>query len=176
MKKGRMIAGVGLGSLVAACIIVGGKYAHSTVQGMNQGTSQNSESVFADGSEHCWQLSDEKRDISWICYESKACEQLDSETKKRMAAWITEWTQGHFTDDELSSLMTDCVSQNGLDIHTAGISSRQICLFESEEAIPDYAMRVRDSDAIYDFIGLYTEGDVDRDGNLICYFWEAGIR
>lgn len=112
----------------------------------------------------------------WIYYGSHVSNLVDTDTKQYLNESVRKWTQGNLTDNELTEWMTQRLRENKISMQTAGVLSGQTCLFESEKEIPDYEERMRESDGIYEFIGLYTNGRTTEDGKLICFYWEAGVR
>ena len=49
------------------------------------------------------------------------------------------------------------------------------CIYPSKNDIPNYKSALDESNGFYNFTGLYTKGEYDEYGYLICYMWEAGI-
>ena len=63
----------------------------------------------------------------------------------------------------------------GLEMCSAGVSEAYRCIYPSKNDIPDYKSALDESNGFYNFTGLYTKGEYDEYGYLICYMWEAGI-
>lgn len=112
----------------------------------------------------------------WLFYQSRGGEECDEETKGYLDTLVNRWTKGKLTDNELTDLMTEYLIKQNYSITTSGIQSKVLCLFLSAEELPDYTKMLAMGECIYDFIGVYTQGDHDEDGRLICYYWEAGVR
>lgn len=112
----------------------------------------------------------------WIYQGSHTGTSLKQEDAQYLEASVKKWIQGKLTDEELTEWITQRIRNLELPLQTVGVMSRQRCMFENENATPDYETQLKASDAIYTFIGLYTEDEVDEEGNLICYYWEAGAR
>ena len=89
---------------------------------------------------------------------------------------LEQWLEGSLTDTELTDWMMLRLQECDIDVQTIGVMSQQVCLFESEDDVPDYETRLQNANSIYEFIGLYTDGKKDAEGKLICYYWEAGAR
>lgn len=112
----------------------------------------------------------------WIYQGSHMRTSLEHKDTQYLDESVQKWIQGNLTDEELTEWMTQHIRNLKLPLQTVGVMSNQRCLFESEDDIPDYKTHLQASDGIYEFIGLYTEDEVDEEGNLICYYWEAGAR
>lgn len=115
-----------------------------------------------------------KVDAGWIYYVSSAKNGMNSEQKAYFDALVGKWTRKEITDADMSDEFLHTFDEWGFDTWTAGVTSDERCLFNSVEAIPDYSEMVSESKGFYNFIGLYTEGEYDDKGYLICYYWEAG--
>lgn len=115
-----------------------------------------------------------KVDAGWIYYVSSAKNGMNSEQKAYFDALVGNWTRKEITDADMSDEFLHIFDEWGFDTWTAGVTSDERCLFNSVEAIPDYSEMVAESKGFYNFIGLYTEGEYDDKGYLICYYWEAG--
>lgn len=115
-----------------------------------------------------------KVDAGWIYYVSSAKNGMNNEQKAYFDALVGKWTRKEITDADMSDEFLHTFDEWGFDTWTAGVTSDERCLFNSVEAIPDYSEMVAESKGFYNFIGLYTEGEYDDKGYLICYYWEAG--
>lgn len=117
-----------------------------------------------------------KRSGRWIYNGRHVDSMLSEENVNYLNDLIGKWMDGKATDNELTEWMTQYVQKLGIPIQTVGVMSRQQCLFASEKEIPDFETRWKESNGIYEFIGLYTEEEVNETGELVCYYWEAGVR
>lgn len=115
-----------------------------------------------------------KVDAGWIYYVSSAKNGMNSEQKAYFDALVGKWTRKEITDADMSDEFLHTFDEWGFDTWTAGVTSDERCLFNSVDAIPDYSEMVAESKGFYNFMGLYTEGEYDDKGYLICYYWEAG--
>ena len=52
---------------------------------------------------------------------------------------------------------------------------KAVCVFPSEKELPDYTKTLAKRDKIYQFIGVYTGGQQDENGRLLCEYWEVAI-
>ncbi len=112
----------------------------------------------------------------WLYYESSRGKNCNAETGKYFDVLVNRWTKGKLTDNELGELMTEYLTKQNISITTSGVQSKVRCLFATVEELPDYTEILRETGFYYDFIGVYTDGEYDAYGNLICYYWEAGVR
>lgn len=116
----------------------------------------------------------------WIYTGSCMNASVEKEQQNTYKAYIDElverWMNKKVTDDELAEWMTQYLKKQNIEVQAIGVMSRQKCLFESEKEVPDYKMRMQESESIYEFAGLYTENERTEEGKLICYYWEAGAR
>jgi hypothetical protein len=112
----------------------------------------------------------------WLFYESVGGDDCGEEEKAYLDLLVNRWTNGKLTDDELSEQMTDYLVKKGMTISTMGVQSQMLCLFPSAQGLPDYTQILAGETGTYDFIGVYTNGEYDEEGSLLCYYWEAGVR
>lgn len=109
----------------------------------------------------------------WLYYQSCSSQE---EVKKEMDVLVNRWTKKNLTDDELSEQMMMYLKKKEIQPSVIGVQSEALCLFSSANALPDYAKMLSEYTGVYDFIGVYTDGEYDENGRLICYYWEAGIK
>jgi hypothetical protein len=112
----------------------------------------------------------------WLFYESVGGDDCEEEEKAYLDLLVNRWTSGKLTDDELSEQMTEYLVKKGAAISTIGVQSQMLCLFPSAQELPDYTQMLAGESGTYDFIGVYTNGEYDEEGRLLCYYWEAGVR
>lgn len=112
----------------------------------------------------------------WIFYGSKAGNGMTGEQKAYIDSLVKQWTDGSISEGELADLFAQKVKNEwGLEMCSAGVSEVYRCIYPSKNDIPDYKSALDESNGFYNFIGLYTKGEYDEYGYLICYMWEAGI-
>lgn len=112
----------------------------------------------------------------WIFYGSKAGNGMSGEQKAYMDSLVKQWTDGSISEGELADLFAQKVKNEwGLEMCSAGVSEAYRCIYPSKNDIPDYKSALDESNGFYNFTGLYTKGEYDEYGYLICYMWEAGI-
>ena len=112
----------------------------------------------------------------WIFYGSKAGNGMTGERKAYIDSLVKQWTDGSISEGELADLFAQKVNNEwGLEMCSAGVSEAYRCIYPSKNDIPDYKSALDESNGFYNFIGLYTKGEYDEYGYLICYMWEAGI-
>lgn len=112
----------------------------------------------------------------WIFYGSKAGNGMTGEQKAYIDSLVKQWTDGSISEGELADLFAQKVKNEwGLEMCSAGVSEAYRCIYPSKNDIPDYKSALDVSNGFYNFIGLYTKGEYDEYGYLICYMWEAGI-
>ncbi len=112
----------------------------------------------------------------WIFYGSKAGNGMSGEQKAYIDSLVKQWTVGSISEGELADLFAQKVKNEwGLEMCSAGVSEAYRCIYPSKNDIPDYKSALDESNGFYNFIGLYTKGEYDEYGYLICYMWEAGI-
>lgn len=112
----------------------------------------------------------------WIFYGSKAGNGMSGEQKAYVDSLVKQWTDGSISEGELADLFAQKVKNEwGLDMCSAGVSEAYRCIYPSKNDIPDYKSALDESNGFYNFTGLYTKGEYDEYGYLICYMWEAGI-
>ena len=112
----------------------------------------------------------------WIFYGSKAGNGMSGEQKAYIDSLGKQWTEGSISEGELADLFAQKVKNEwGLEMCSAGVSEAYRCIYPSKNDIPDYKSALDESNGFYNFTGLYTKGEYDEYGYLICYMWEAGI-
>lgn len=112
----------------------------------------------------------------WIFYGSKAGNGMTGERKAYIDSLVKQWTDGSISEGELADLFAQKVKNEwGLEMCSAGVSEAYRCIYPSKNDIPNYKSALDESNGFYNFIGLYTKGEYDEYGYLICYMWEAGI-
>ena len=112
----------------------------------------------------------------WIFYGSKAGNGMSGEQKDYIDSLVKQWTDGSISEGELADLFAQKVKNEwGLEMCSAGVSEAYRCIYPSKNDIPDYKSALDESNGFYNFTGLYTKGEYDEYGYLICYMWEAGI-
>lgn len=112
----------------------------------------------------------------WIFYGSKAGNGMTGEQKEYIDSLVKQWTDGSISEGELADLFAQKVKNEwGLEMCSAGVSEAYRCIYPSKNDIPDYKSALDESNGFYNFTGLYTKGEYDEYGYLICYMWEAGI-
>lgn len=112
----------------------------------------------------------------WIFYGSKAGNGMSGEQKAYIDSLVKQWTDGSISEGELADLFAQKVKNKwGLEMCSAGVSEAYRCIYPSKNDIPDYKSALDESNGFYNFTGLYTKGEYDEYGYLICYMWEAGI-
>ena len=112
----------------------------------------------------------------WIFYGSKAGNGMSGEQKAYIDSLVKQWTDGSISEGELADLFAQKVKNEwGLEMCSAGVSEAYRCIYPSKIDIPDYKSALDESNGFYNFTGLYTKGEYDEYGYLICYMWEAGI-
>lgn len=112
----------------------------------------------------------------WIFYGSKVGNGMSGEQKAYIDSLVKQWTDGSISEGELADLFAQKVKNEwGLEMCSAGVSEAYRCIYPSKNDIPDYKSALDESNGFYNFTGLYTKGEYDEYGYLICYMWEAGI-
>lgn len=112
----------------------------------------------------------------WIFYGSKAGNGMTGDQKAYIDSLVKQWTDGSISEGELADLFAQKVKNGwGLEMCSAGVSEAYRCIYPSKNDIPDYKSALDESNGFYNFTGLYTKGEYDEYGYLICYMWEAGI-
>ena len=110
----------------------------------------------------------------WIFYGSKAGNGMTGDQKAYIDSLVKQWTDGSISEGELADLFAQKVKNEwGLEMCSAGVSEAYRCIYPSKNDIPDYKSALDESNGFYNFTGLYTKGEYDEYGYLICYMWEA---
>lgn len=108
----------------------------------------------------------------WVHYTSKG---NNYAVVAKVDGLVKSWCAGAMSNQGLRESMLEILDEKDIEYSALGITSKRKCLFESIKDIPNYSAMVKKSKDPYYFIGLYTEGKYDKNGNLICYYWEVGV-
>lgn len=105
----------------------------------------------------------------WIFYGSKAGNGMTGDQKAYIDSLVKQWTDGSISEGELADLFAQKVKNEwGLEMCSAGVSEAYRCIYPSKNDIPDYKSALDESNGFYNFTGLYTKGEYDEYGYLIC--------
>lgn len=66
-------------------------------------------------------------------------------------------------------------TKEGLSGQENHMLEKAVCVFPSEKELPDYTKTLAKREKIYQFIGVYTGGQQDENGRLLCEYWEVAI-
>ena len=66
-------------------------------------------------------------------------------------------------------------TKEGLSVRKITMLEKAVCVFPSEKELPDYTKTLAKREKIYQFIGVYTGGQQDENGRLLCEYWEVAI-
>lgn len=112
----------------------------------------------------------------WIFYGSKAGNGMSGEQKAYIDSLVKQWTDGSISDSYLAEQIAHKMKEEwGLSLNSVGISGDDRCIYPSKNEIPNYNEALAESYGFYNFTGLYTKGEYDEYGYLICYMWGVGI-
>ena len=98
----------------------------------------------------------------WLYYQSDGSV-TDRNIKKEMDVLMRKWTKGKLGGKELDRLIKEFLQK------------KAVCVFPSEKELPDYTKTLAKREKIYQFIGVYTGGQQDENGRLLCEYWEVAI-
>ena len=118
----------------------------------------------------------ERTSPQWLFYQSHVGENDRAGEKENLDRLVNSWTKGKMTDDELSEHLKEYYSQKKVMLSSVAVQSRMLCLFPSVNELPDYAAMLQEGETRYDFIGVYTQGDYDEQGRIMCYYWEVLVQ
>lgn len=184
MKRPMRLTGRGKQSLIVALTVFGcilGVMAATVIMEVCSGTKEASSvmacekktSANTHGKERTTPVVTEQLKPEWLYYQSCA---RHKEGKSYLDRLVNGWTKGQVNDDELTEQVTDYFRQQKIPLTSVHIQSRMLCLFPSANELPDYTGMLQREGGIYDFIGVYTDGQTDEEGRLMCYYWEAGVQ
>lgn len=112
----------------------------------------------------------------WIFYGSKAGNGMSGEQKAYVDSLVKQWTDGGISDSYLAEHIAQKMNEEwGLSLNSAGISGPDRCIYPSKNEIPNYNEALAEAYGFYNFTGLYTKGEYDEYGYLICYMWGVGF-
>ena len=85
-----------------------------------------------------------------------------------------EWT-GELGGKELDRLIKEFLQKKDCPVRKITMLEKAVCVFPSEKELPDYTKTLAKREKIYQFIGVYTGGQQDENGRLLCEYWEVAI-
>lgn len=118
----------------------------------------------------------EQVQAGWLYYGSKAGNGMTGEQKAYLDSVMKQWTNGELSDSDVEDILLQKIANEwGLPVMSGGVEGNGKCLFRYKSEIPDLASNLAEMSGAYNFVGLYTKGEYDENGYLICYYWEAGV-
>lgn len=101
---------------------------------------------------------------------------MSGEQKAYIDSLVKQWTDGGISDSYLAEHIAQKMNEEwGLSLNSAGISGPDRCIYPSKNEIPNYNEALAEAYGFYNFTGLYTKGEYDEYGYLICYMWGVGF-
>lgn len=110
----------------------------------------------------------------WLYYQSNGSV-TDCNIKKEMDVLMCKWTKGKLGGKELDRLIKDFLQKKDCPVRKITMQEKAVCVFPSEKELPDYTKTLAKREKIYQFIGVYTGGQQDENGRLLCEYWEVAI-
>ena len=111
----------------------------------------------------------------WLYYQSNGSV-TDCNIKKEMDVLMRKWTKGKLGGKELDRLIKEFLQKKDCPVRKNHHDLRKpVCVFPSEKELPDYTKTLAKREKIYQFIGVYTGGQQDENGRLLCEYWEVAI-
>ena len=112
----------------------------------------------------------------WTVTDVEAGNGMSGEQKAYIDSLVKQWTDGSISDSYLAEQIAHKMKEEwGLSLNSVGISGDDRCIYPSKNEIPNYNEALAESYGFYNFTGLYTKGEYDEYGYLICYMWGVGI-
>ena len=111
----------------------------------------------------------------WLYYQSGG-KTVDRNLKREIDMLMRQWTKGKLAGKELCRLIKEYLNKNDCPAEEVTMQEKAVCVFPSEKELPDYTKTLAQKDQMYQFIGIYTEGEQDANGRLLCEYWEVAIR
>ena len=101
------------------------------------------------------------------------------ETDLLTPQWLYYQSNGSVTDcnikKELDRLIKEFLQKKDCPVRKITMLEKAVCVFPSEKELPDYTKTLAKREKIYQFIGVYTGGQQDENGRLLCEYWEVAI-
>ncbi len=110
----------------------------------------------------------------WLYYQSNGSV-TDCNIKKEMDVLMRKWTKGKLGGKELDRLIKEFLQKKDCPVRKITMQEKAVCVFPSEKELPDYTKTLAKREKIYQFIGVYTGGQQDENGRLLCEYWEVAI-
>ena len=110
----------------------------------------------------------------WLYYQSNGSV-TDCNIKKEMDVLMRKWTKGKLGGKELDRLIKEFLQKKDCPVRKITMLEKAVCVFPSEKELPDYTKTLAKREKMYQFIGVYTGGQQDENGRLLCEYWEVAI-
>lgn len=110
----------------------------------------------------------------WLYYQSNGSV-TDCNIKKEMDVLMRKWTKGKLGGKDLDRLIKEFLQKKDCPVRQITMLEKAVCVFPSEKELPDYTKTLAKREKIYQFIGVYTGGQQDENGRLLCEYWEVAI-
>lgn len=110
----------------------------------------------------------------WLYYQSDGSV-TDRNIKKEMDVLMRQWTKGKLGGKDLDRLIKEFLQKKDCPVRQITMQEKAVCVFPSEKELPDYTKTLAKREKIYQFIGVYTGGQQDENGRLLCEYWEVAI-
>lgn len=111
----------------------------------------------------------------WLYYQSSG-KGADRNIKKEMDILMRQWTKGKLEGKELCRLIREFLQKKNCTVGEIAMQEKALCVFPSQKELPDYTKTLAKKEKMYQFIGVYTAGEQDEKGRLLCEYWEVAIR
>ena len=97
------------------------------------------------------------------------------ETDLLTPQWLYYQSKGKLGGKELDRLIKEFLQKKDCPVRKITMLEKAVCVFPSEKELPDYTKTLAKREKIYQFIGVYTGGQQDENGRLLCEYWEVAI-
>lgn len=109
----------------------------------------------------------------WLYYQSDGSV-TDRNIKKEMDVLMRKWTKGKLGGKELDRLIKDFYKRRTVRSGKL-LCRRKRCVYFRRKGTSGLYKNTCKREKIYQFIGVYTGGQQDENGRLLCEYWEVAI-
>lgn len=117
-----------------------------------------------------------KIEPQWLFYKGKTKNGLDSSVEPAINEKIAAWTSFQISDEEMFNWLDVYFNQTlGIQMDYISADGNDSFLVPDLNEFPNHDEYLDEGYDKYCFLGIYTKGEYDDYGNLICYMWDIVV-
>ena len=141
-----------------------------------QGTSRGQGTPSSQGAQESSGTSSSQVAPQWLYYNSRIKKGIDNSAKPIIDEKVKAWTNYQMSDTEIFEWLDKYICEElGGTINSMGVMSNDRYLIPDINSLPNYDAALSEGNYQYCFTGVYTKGEYNEYGDLICYMWQITI-